>query len=68
MEYRIFGKTGMEVSVMTLGTWGMGGAGWDVYEDEVKIDAIDHIVSADALRAGVKIRKGKKVYHRAVVR
>ena len=36
--------------------------------DEVKIDAIDHIVSADALRAGVKIRKGKKVYHRAVVR
>jgi aryl-alcohol dehydrogenase-like predicted oxidoreductase len=40
MEYRIFGKTGMEVSVMTLGTWGMGGAGWDVYEDEVKIDAI----------------------------
>ena len=40
MQYKDFGKTGMHVSVMGLGTWGMGGAGWDVYEDDVKIEAI----------------------------
>ncbi|MBQ6323127.1 MAG: aldo/keto reductase [Lachnospiraceae bacterium] len=40
MKYRIFGKTGMRVSAMTLGTWGMGGVGWDVYDDAVKADAI----------------------------
>jgi tyrosyl-tRNA synthetase len=36
--------------------------------DEVKIEAIDHVITKDALTAGVKIRKGKKVYHRAVIR
>ena len=25
---------------MTLGTWGMGGVGWDVYDEETKVDAI----------------------------
>lgn len=30
----------MNVSAMTLGTWGMGGVGWDLYDDEVKADAI----------------------------
>ena len=40
MKYSIFGKTGMNVSAMTLGTWGMGGVGWDVYDDQVKADAI----------------------------
>ena len=40
MKYRVFGKTGMNVSAMTLGTWGMGGAGWDVYEESDKADAI----------------------------
>ena len=30
----------MNVSAMTLGTWGMGGVGWDVYDEEVKIDAL----------------------------
>ena len=40
MKYNTFGKTGMNVSAMTLGTWGMGGVGWDVYDDEVKTDAI----------------------------
>ncbi len=40
MRYKEFGKTGMCVSQMALGTWGMGGAGWDQYEDAVRIDAI----------------------------
>lgn len=40
MRYKEFGKTGMKVSEMALGTWGMGGAGWDRYEEDVKVDAI----------------------------
>ena len=40
MRYKVFGKTGMNVSVMTLGTWGMGGLGWDSYDEETKTDAI----------------------------
>jgi len=40
MRYKTFGKTGMKVSVMTLGTWGMGGVGWDNYDEETKVDAI----------------------------
>ena len=28
MKYTKFGKTGIEVSKMCLGTWGIGGAGW----------------------------------------
>ncbi len=40
MHYKVFGKTGMQVSAMTLGTWGMGGVGWDNYDEETKVDAI----------------------------
>ncbi len=40
MRYKTFGKTGMKVSAMTLGTWGMGGVGWDNYDEETKLDAI----------------------------
>ena len=28
MKYRKFGNTGLEVSAISLGTWGIGGAGW----------------------------------------
>ena len=35
--------------------------------DDVKADAVDARVSADALRRGVKIKKGKKVFHRAIL-
>ena len=40
MKYVDFGKTGMTVSALTLGTWGMGGAGWDVYGEEQKADTV----------------------------
>ena len=40
MQYQEFGKTGLRVSKMCLGTWGIGGAGWDSYSDESRMDAI----------------------------
>ena len=40
MRYKKFGKTGLEVSQICLGTWGIGGAGWDAYSDEERMDAI----------------------------
>ena len=40
MRYKKFGKTGMQVSEMALGTWGIGGAGWDSYAEESRLDAI----------------------------
>ena len=36
--------------------------------DGEKVGGIDLTVSLDALKAGVKIRKGKKVYHKAIVK
>ncbi len=40
MRYTTFGKTGMKVSEMTLGTWGMGGVGWDNYDEKTREEAI----------------------------
>ena len=40
MEYTELGKTRLHVSRMCLGTWGIGGAGWDLYSDECRMDAI----------------------------
>ena len=40
MQYQEFGKTGLRVSKLCLGTWGIGGAGWDSYSDEARMDAI----------------------------
>ena len=40
MQYQEFGKTGLRVSKLCLGTWGIGGAGWDNYSDESRMDAI----------------------------
>ncbi len=36
--------------------------------DGVKVDSIDRKVSLDELRNGVKIKKGKKVFHKAIVK
>lgn len=46
MRYKIFGKTGMKVSEMTLGTWGIGGVGWDDNPEDVRQDAIRAAVEA----------------------
>ena len=46
MRYKEFGKTGMRVSEMTLGTWGMGGVGWDDNPREVRQDAVRAAVEA----------------------
>ena len=40
MQYQEFGKTGLRGSKLCLGTWGIGGAGWDSYSDESRMDAI----------------------------
>ena len=40
MKFREFGSTGMRVSQITLGTWGMGDVGWDHYDESTRIDAI----------------------------
>ena len=59
MEYTEFGKTQLRVSRMCLGTWGIGGAGWDAYSDEERMDAIKAAV--DILTAGkgqvIKVEK-----------
>ncbi|MBR5322907.1 MAG: tyrosine--tRNA ligase [Clostridia bacterium] len=36
--------------------------------DGEKIASMDAVVSADALKAGAKIRKGKKIFHKAIVK
>ena len=36
--------------------------------DEEKITAIDRVFSVEQLKAGLKIRKGKKVYHKALLK
>lgn len=36
--------------------------------DGVKVDSIDRVVSVEELKNGVKIKKGKKVFHKAIVK
>ena len=69
MEYTEFGKTQLRVSRMCLGTWGIGGAGWDSYSDESRMDAIkaavdcgiNFIDTAPAYNGG----RGRTVYRRS---
>ena len=46
MKDVMLGGTGLSVSPMTLGTWGIGGAGWDDYPDDVRMDAIAAVVES----------------------
>ena len=38
-----------------------------VFVDEQRVEAADYAVTEEMLRAGVKLRKGKKVFHKAVL-
>lgn len=40
MRYKTLGKTGLQVSVATAGTWAIGGAGWGTVKREDSITAI----------------------------
>lgn len=40
MRYKPLGNTGMKVSELALGTWGIGGAGWDQRPEESRLGAI----------------------------
>ena len=39
----------------------------DVFLNGEKIGDIATVIAADALKAGVKIKKGKKVFHKAII-
>jgi tyrosyl-tRNA synthetase len=43
------------------------GQGGVVVNDD-KIESVDCTISAEQLKGGVKIRKGKKTYHKAFIR
>jgi tyrosyl-tRNA synthetase len=36
--------------------------------DGEKVQTFDRIVTKDALKSGVKLRKGKKIFHRAIIK
>ena len=54
MKNVMLGGTGLSVSPMTLGTWGIGGAGWDDYPDDVGWDDYPDDVRMDAIAAAVE--------------
>ena len=67
MEYTEFGKTQLRVSRMCLGTWGIGGAGWDSYSDESRMDAIKAAVDCgiNFIDTRLQRRQGRTVYRRS---
>lgn len=40
MRYKAFGNTGVQVSELAFGTWGISGLGWDDHSEEERSDAI----------------------------
>jgi aryl-alcohol dehydrogenase-like predicted oxidoreductase len=44
MEYRPLGGTGIEVSEIGYGAWGIGGAQWGGADDDESIDALNHAI------------------------
>ena len=39
MRYKTLGKTGLNVSVATVGTWAIGGSGWGAVDRQDSIAA-----------------------------
>lgn len=46
MRYAKFGSTDMVVLEIALGTWGIGGAGWDDNSEDTRLDAIRSAVES----------------------
>lgn len=61
MRYKTFGKTGLQISAIGAGTWGMGGNGWDTREKADLIaslrammeQGVNHIDTAPAYGRGM---------------
>lgn len=47
MRYKVLGKTGLNVSVATVGTWAIGGSGWGEVDREDSIKAIRAMLDND---------------------
>ena len=61
MRYTQFGNTNMLVSEIALGTWGIGGAGWDSNSEETRLDAI-----RSALESGINFIDTAPAYNGGV--
>ena len=44
MEYRPLGRTGIEVSEIGYGAWGIGGTQWGGADDDESISALNHAI------------------------
>lgn len=44
MEYRVLGKTGLRVSTLGYGAWGIGGAGWVGAADDESLRALERAI------------------------
>ena len=57
MIYKELGDTGKKISAVTLGSWGIGGAGWGDVDEEESVAAI-----AEMLEGGVNAIDTAPVY------
>ncbi|MDR2348308.1 MAG: aldo/keto reductase [Bifidobacteriaceae bacterium] len=57
MRYAQFGRTGLELSKVAIGTWGIGGAGWGGQDEQDSAEAINAM-----LDAGVNLLDTAPVY------
>jgi aryl-alcohol dehydrogenase-like predicted oxidoreductase len=67
MEYRQLGRTGLRISVVTLGTMGFGGTGWAEPVGQIDVPGAKEQI-AMARDAGVNMIDTADVYSRMGVR
>lgn len=61
MIYTPFGRTGLQVSEIALGTWGIGGAGWDENTEDTRLDAI-----RSAIESGINFIDTAPAYNNGI--
>ena len=61
MRYKQLGKTNLHISEITLGTWGIGGVGWDTNSEETRLSAIQ-----TAIEKGVNIIDTAPAYNAGI--